>query len=83
MSMGLIIFLVILFIAAMGGTFFAFKQEEDKMKKYEEEGDSFEDQLRRSHEYETSSLRTNVPIQLAIYGITITVSLIVFAIYVF
>ncbi|GGK04880.1 hypothetical protein GCM10007063_29020 [Lentibacillus kapialis] len=83
MSIGLLIFLIILFIVALGGTFFAFKQEENKMKKYEEEGDTFEDQLRRSHEYETSSLKTNIPIQLAIYGITIVVSLIVFAIYVF
>ncbi|TFJ94449.1 hypothetical protein [Lentibacillus salicampi] len=83
MSIGLLIFLVVLFIAALGGTFFAFKQEENKMKKYEEEGDTVEDQLRRSHEYESSSLKSNVPLQLVIYGVTITASLIVFAIYVF
>ncbi|MFD1363389.1 hypothetical protein [Lentibacillus salinarum] len=83
MSMGLIIFLVVLFIAALGGTFFAFKQEEKKMKKYEEEGDTVEDQLRRSHEYESSSLKSNIPLQLAIYGVTILLSLIVFAVYLF
>ncbi len=38
-----------------------------------------EDQLRRSHEYESSSLKSNVPLQLVIYGVTITISLIVFA----
>ncbi|HLR62328.1 MAG TPA: hypothetical protein VK097_07790 [Lentibacillus sp.] len=83
MSIELIVFLVVLFIAAMGGTFFAFKQEENKMKKYEEEGDTSEEQLRRSHEYESSSLKSNIPILLAIYGVTIAASLIVFAIYLF
>ncbi|RYG71523.1 hypothetical protein EU245_13875 [Lentibacillus lipolyticus] len=83
MTIKLIIFLAILFAAALGGTFYAFKQEENKMKQYEEEGDTIEDQLRRSHEYESSSLKSNVPLQLVIYGITIAVSLIVFAFYVF
>ncbi|TMN23394.1 hypothetical protein FH966_11220 [Lentibacillus cibarius] len=83
MTMGLIILLTVLFIAALAGTFYAFKQEEKKMKKYEEEGDTVEDQLRRSHEYETSSLKSNVPLQLAIYGVTIVVSLFVFVFYVF
>ncbi|GAA0614000.1 hypothetical protein GCM10009001_34060 [Virgibacillus siamensis] len=83
MSMGLIILLVFLFAAALIGTLFAFKQEENKMKRYEEEGDTVEDQLRRSHEYETVSLKSNLPIQVAIYSVTIVLSLVVFAFYIF
>ncbi|ALX47285.1 hypothetical protein [Lentibacillus amyloliquefaciens] len=83
MGIELFILLAVLFIAAIAGTFIAFKQEENKMKKYEEEGDTVEDQLRRSHEYESSSLKSNVPLQLIIYTVTIVASLIVFAVYLF
>ncbi|SFA85622.1 hypothetical protein SAMN04488072_102343 [Lentibacillus halodurans] len=83
MGIELIILLVVLFIAALAGTLYAFKQEENKMKKYEEAGDTVEDQLRRSHEYESSSLKSNIPLQLVIYGVTITLSLVIFAFYVF
>ncbi|WP_174613047.1 hypothetical protein [Virgibacillus ihumii] len=83
MGMGLIILLVLLFTAALVGTLFAFKQEENKMKHYEEAGDSVEDQLRRSHEYETVSLKSNLPLQVAIYSVTIVLSLVVFAFYIF
>ncbi|OZU90527.1 hypothetical protein CIL03_05105 [Virgibacillus indicus] len=83
MNTGLLIFLTVLFIAALAGTFFAFKQEEKKMKQYEEEGQTEQDELKRSLEYETSSLKSNVPIQIWIYVITILLSLIAFAIYLF
>lgn len=82
MGMGLIILLVVLFAAALIGTLFAFKQEEDKMKRYEEEGDSVEEQLRRSHEYESASLKSNLPLQITIYSVTIVLSLVVFAFYI-
>ncbi|APC48832.1 hypothetical protein [Virgibacillus halodenitrificans] len=81
MNTGLLLFLFVLFGVALWGTFYAFKQEEEKMKKYEEEGDTVEDQLKRSLEYEKSSLKSNVPIQIWIYTITILLSLIAFAIY--
>ncbi|AIF45477.1 hypothetical protein [Virgibacillus sp. SK37] len=81
MNMGLLLFLFALFGVALWGTFYAFKQEEKKMKKYEEEGDTVEEQLKRSLEYEKSSLKSNVPIQIWIYTITILLSLIAFAIY--
>lgn len=83
MNTGLLIFLTVLFIAALAGTFFAFKQEEKKMKKYEEEGQTVQDELKRSLEYESSSLKSNVPIQIWIYVITIILSLVAFAIYLF
>ncbi|WP_100011147.1 hypothetical protein [Lentibacillus sediminis] len=81
MSTGLIVFLVVLFIAAVGGTFFAFRQEEKKMKKYEEEGETHEEELKRSLEYEKSSLSSNVPTQLWIYSVTIILALAALAFY--
>ncbi|UJL47760.1 hypothetical protein KFZ58_07860 [Virgibacillus sp. NKC19-16] len=82
MSTGLIIILIILFIGAIGGTFFAFRQEENKMKKYEEEGETIEQELKRSHDYETTS-KSNITAQIWIYTIAILLSLIAFAIYIF
>lgn len=79
----LIILLAVLFIALLVGTILVFRQEERKMKRYEEEGDTVEDQLRRSHEYESSSLKSNVPMQIAIYTVAIVISLVVFAVYTF
>lgn len=81
MSIGLIIFLIILFIIAMGATIFALKQEERKMRTYEEEGQTAQDELKRSIEYESKSLKTNVPILTWIYSITILLVLIVFTVY--
>ncbi len=60
---------------------YVFKQEEKKLKQYEHE-DTVENELKRSHEYETQSLSSNVPRLLWIYSITIVLSLIVFLIYV-
>lgn len=83
MSIGLIISLIILFIAAICGTFYAFRQEEKKMKQYEEEGVTVEEELRRSNAYEKSSLKTSLPVQVWIYVIAIGLSLLAFAIYLF
>lgn len=83
MSTGMIIFLIVLFVAAILGTFYAFKQEEKKMKKYEEEGVTVQEELQRSNDYETNSLKKSVPLQVWIYVITIGLSLLVFAIYLF
>ncbi|ASN05965.1 hypothetical protein [Virgibacillus necropolis] len=82
MSTGIWILLIVLFALALFGTIFAFKQEEKKMKKYEDEGDTIEDELRRSHEYETSSLKSNIPILSSIYLVTIIASIIVFLVYI-
>src|SRR5699024_12118724 len=60
-------------------TLVIFKQEENKIKKYEEE-DTVENEIKRSLEYESKSLKSNVPILTWIYTITIIVSLIVFEI---
>ncbi|GAA0421674.1 hypothetical protein JUJ52_11650 [Virgibacillus sp. AGTR] len=83
MSLGLILLLIVLFIAALGGTIFALKQEENKMKKYEEEGHTPQDELERSIEYESKSLSSNVPILTWIYSITILLAILAFAIYLF
>ena len=75
MSIGLIVFLTILFIVAMVFTFYAFKQEEIKMKKYKEEGDSEESELKRSLEYESTSVKKYIPIQIWMYVIATILSL--------
>lgn len=82
MTTGIWILLIFLFVAALLGTMFAFKQEENKMKKYETEGDTVEDELRRSHEYESSSLKSNIPLLSTIYIITFLAAIIVFAVYI-
>jgi type IV secretory pathway component VirB8 len=81
MNTGLIIFLIVLFAIALVGTFFAFRQEENKMKKYEEDGDTPQDEIQRSLDYEKSSLKSNVSIQVWIYVVAILLSLLAFAIY--
>lgn len=83
MSWTLIIFLVILFVIAMFFTFYAFKQEEMKMKKYEEDGDTVADELKRSHEYENTSVQNYLPIQGWIYIIAIIVTIIAFVVYLY
>ncbi|WP_217585766.1 hypothetical protein [Lentibacillus saliphilus] len=78
MSLGLIVFLIILFIIAVGGTLYAFKQEEKKMEQYEAKGDTPTDELERSHAYETESLKSNIPLQIVIYSLTLIITIIVF-----
>lgn len=80
MSIGLIIFLIILFVVAMFFTFYAFKQEEAKMKQYKEAGDTVENELKRSLEYESTSIKKYIPIQIWMYVITtiLTIILIVY-----
>ena len=81
MNTGIVIFLIVLFAAALAGTFFAFRQEENKIKRYEEEGVTPQDEIKRSLDYEKSSLKSNVPIQLWIYSIAIFLSLLACVIY--
>jgi len=51
------VFLFVFFILSLGGTLYIFKIEENKMKHVRTEGDSAKDELRRSLEYESSSLK--------------------------
>ncbi|SHH13783.1 hypothetical protein [Virgibacillus chiguensis] len=83
MNMALIIFLFCLFLVALGGTLYVFKQEERKMKQYEAEGETAQSELQRSMEYETKSLKSNVPILIWIYAVTILIGLIAFFVYAF
>ncbi|GAB4072209.1 hypothetical protein GCM10028778_01800 [Barrientosiimonas marina] len=82
MIVGLISLLAVLFIAALGGTLYVFRQEENKMNKLEDKGDTAENELARSREYESSSLKHNIPLQLAIYGVTLVLVIVIFVIYV-
>lgn len=77
----LIIFLVILSVVALVGTIFVGMQETKRIKKYEAEGDTPEQQLKRSVEYESSSLKSNVPILAIIYIVAILLSIVGLIIY--
>ena len=77
----LLIVSTVLVVIAIIWTLIIFKQEENKMKKYEEEGDTLEDQLRRSEEYEKRSLRSDVPLQIIIYSVFTVLFFVAFLIY--
>jgi len=82
MSTGLIIFLVVLFIVTLVATYYAFKQEEKKMKEYEEKGETPEEELKRSLEYEASSLKSNISLQVWIYIVTLILAAVLFVWYI-
>lgn len=81
MSIGLIVFLIFLFIVAMVFTLLVFKQEEAKMKQYKEAGDTVENELKRSLEYEATSVKKYIPIQIWMYVITTILSIILIVYY--
>jgi heme/copper-type cytochrome/quinol oxidase subunit 2 len=83
MGPGLIIFFIVLFVVALVATFAILKKEENKQKMYEEQGDTLEEEMKRSAEYENRSLKSDVPLQIWIYVITILLSLLVFAVYLY
>ncbi|QGS68394.1 hypothetical protein CV093_06995 [Oceanobacillus sp. 143] len=49
--------LVVILVIALIATLLILKKEENKLKQYEMEGDTIENELKRSHEYETKSLK--------------------------
>lgn len=55
LSLALVIVLV-----ALIATLSVIKEVDSKIKKYEKAGDSLKDEIRRSHEYETLSIKQNV-----------------------
>lgn len=76
-SLGLVVVAAIVTVIAL-------KQEERKIKKYQTEVFSYEDELKRSQEYEENSIRNVIPIQLWMYGIGLVASIVLiiaFAIY--
>ncbi|MBS4177040.1 hypothetical protein [Lederbergia citrea] len=60
MTVLLIIAAVFTIIVALVGTLLVGKDINSKMQQYEAEGDTLENELARSHEYESSSLRVNI-----------------------
>lgn len=79
----MIIFIAVIVVVAVIATFIILKQEENKMKQYEEEGETVEEELKRSHEYESRSLSKNVKNLSWIYVIVTIVSFIALAIYIY
>jgi hypothetical protein len=79
----LIIFVIIVSVIGLVATLIVLKQEGAKMKKYEEEGDTAENELQRSLEYETKSLSSNVKNLSWIYVVVLLLSFIAFGVYMF
>ncbi|MBO0993043.1 hypothetical protein [Bacillus sp. SD088] len=70
----LIIAVIVVFIIALVGTLLVGKEVSTKQKQYEVEGDSLKEEIARSHEYETKSLKTNIKSLTWIYiGLTVLV----------
>lgn len=77
----LIIISIILLVIALIWTLIIFKREENKMKQYEREGDTSEDELRRSKEYESRSLKADIPLQIIIYTVFTVLFFVGFLLY--
>ncbi|OAK70116.1 hypothetical protein [Lederbergia galactosidilytica] len=56
----LIIIGVLVCILALIGTLLVGKDISSQLKEYEEKGDTLENEIKRSHEYESTSLQVNV-----------------------
>ncbi|WP_186579350.1 hypothetical protein [Aquibacillus kalidii] len=82
MSIELIVLLSIICIGALVGTVLVGLQESKRQKQYEQEGGSPEDELQRSREYETKSLKSNVPILTIIYIVTFLLAILAMFIFV-
>lgn len=83
MVMVLSIITVITVIIALIATMYIFKQEENKAKRYEAEGQTAANELKRSHEYETKSVSYNIKNLSWIYVLMILLSFIGLAIYMY
>ena len=78
-----IAFIAVLCVIGLIATLMVIKQEESKMKQYEEEGDTAESQLKRSLEYESKSISSNVKSLSWIYAVAIVLSFIAFGLYMY
>ncbi|WP_026907349.1 hypothetical protein [Paucisalibacillus globulus] len=84
MNIWLIIAIIaILCVIGLIATLLVIKQEESKMKQYEEDGDTAQNELKRSLEYESQSISSNVKSLSWIYIIAISLSFIAFALYLY
>lgn len=71
----LVIISIIICIAALVITLAIAKAENNKAIKYKNAGNSVSSQLQRSNEYEKKSLKENLPLLAAIYGVTFLATL--------
>lgn len=70
----MIIAVILVCVIALIGTLLVGKEVSTKQKQYEVEGSTLNDEIARSHEYETKSLKTNVKSLTWIYiGLTILI----------
>ncbi|WP_340003113.1 hypothetical protein [Oceanobacillus sp. FSL K6-0127] len=82
-SAGMIVLIGVVCLIAIVLILYGMKQEEDKQKKYEEAGEEAASELERSLEYETKSLKSNLPSLIWIYVVTISLSLFALVLYIF
>ncbi|MFD1707674.1 hypothetical protein ACFSCZ_13165 [Siminovitchia sediminis] len=75
--MYMIIVSIIVCIAALVGTILVGRDVSRQLKQYEEEGDTLENELARSHAYEKTSLKYNVKRLSWIYAVVLLVVFIV------
>ncbi|MBS4194072.1 hypothetical protein [Lederbergia citri] len=77
MTTFLIIAVIFTCIAALVGTLLVGKDISAKMKEYETEGDTLENEIARSHEYESKSISVNIKSLSWIYIVLILVVIFV------
>ncbi|MBS4199046.1 hypothetical protein KHA93_05170 [Bacillus sp. FJAT-49732] len=77
MTVFLIIAAVFTCIAALVGTLLVGKDISAQMKEYETEGDAIENEIARSHEYETKSVSVNIKSLSWIYIVLVLVVIFV------
>lgn len=74
---------IIICIAALVITLMIAKVEGNKIKRYNEEGNSGSAQFQRSEEYEKRSLKENLPLLAILYIVTFLIVLIIMLIFLF
>lgn len=80
----LLIGLTVVFALVLAGlTFYAVREVNNKIREYETVGDSLQDEINRSHNYESESLKVNLKSLTWIWGIICLVILIICIIFVF
>ncbi|SDJ88037.1 hypothetical protein [Sediminibacillus albus] len=78
MAIAFAVCIIALIITLMVG-----KSETDKAKEFEKAGSSRQQELLRSRNYEKHSLKENLPLLAAIYGIVFLVVIVLLIIYLF
>ncbi|WP_085524252.1 hypothetical protein [Tuberibacillus sp. Marseille-P3662] len=77
----LIVLAILVCVVGLVGTIFVGKEVNQTIEKYDEEGDTHQDEQQRSWDYETRSLK-NVKVLSMIYGVTFLGAIIALIIFI-